>query len=80
MRWRRKEKTVPKDEEERIIYRFPIIPICIDNEYRWLERVVILQKYIAGGYNYDGCWRVGIWVDIRYLSKEESVFYNKKMH
>lgn len=63
MRWKKKNKRYPQDEETRIITRFLIFPKCIDNQYRWLELVKIEQFYReydcerdVGGYWVDRCW------------------------
>lgn len=80
MRWKRKEKIIPKDGEERIIRRFPIIPVYINNEYRWLESVIILQRYLACEYIGFGDWIGFKWVNVRYLDREEAAFYKTSIN
>lgn len=45
MRW----KHIDKDPEEgtiRIRCKFLLLPSCIDNEWRWLERATWKEKYV----------------------------------
>lgn len=63
MRWKKKNKRYPQDEETRIITRFLIFPKCIDSQYRWLEIAKIEQFFRGydcernvGGYWVDRCW------------------------
>lgn len=47
MRWvhKKKVKPEPRHNEIRVISKFLFFPMCIEGEYRWLERVNIEQKY-----------------------------------
>lgn len=49
MRWNIKLKSGPRPYEPFIIEKFALFPICINNEYRWLERVKIQAHYWLGG-------------------------------
>lgn len=54
----------PKPDDVRIKTWFAILPVTIDNETRWLERVYVEQKYL-----YDwttGCRR---WCNLTFLEK-----------
>lgn len=68
MKWKKKIKIYPKEGDKRIILKFLLLPLCIDNEYRWLEKVKIEQKYIRkekiklGCCMYEHCW-----IDLRYI-------------
>jgi hypothetical protein len=55
MRWGKEE---PAIGEERVVNKFLIFPKCIHGECRWLERVVIKQKY----------YRKKYWIDISWLN------------
>ena len=48
MRW---NKPKPKPKEPYIIEKFALFPICINNEYRWLERVKIQAHYWIGSFS-----------------------------
>ena len=50
MRWK-SNKTKPKPYEPYIIEKFALFPICINNEYRWLERVKIQAHCWIGGFS-----------------------------
>jgi len=45
MRWNSKEKGRPQIGEKRTIQKFLWWPICLDGEWRWLERASIEQEY-----------------------------------
>ena len=45
MRWKIEKKFEPYLGHERIIEKFLLLPVSIDGEYRWLEKVKILQRY-----------------------------------
>ena len=78
MKWIKKEKYkhYPEHHEERIITKFLIFPKCIDNEYRWLERVKIKQRYLElelhdckGIFGGDSFYSTGgYWMDVEYVS------------
>lgn len=48
MRWRKKTKEdkTPQPDESRVISIFLIFPTCINDEWRWLERARIRQRYV----------------------------------
>ena len=71
MRW-----TKPKAGTKRIQPAFAIIPIRIDDEMVWLERVYIRQElhhYTFMEYSY--WW----WEDLEYLTKEKVVKVKGKL-
>ncbi len=43
MRWT--VKPIPKDNEKRNIKRFLFLPVCLNNECRWLEMASIEQSW-----------------------------------
>lgn len=45
MRWYKKHKYVPQFGDERTISKFLWLPKCILNEWRWMERAYIRQRY-----------------------------------
>jgi len=49
MRWVKKEKQkyYPNDDDIRIVEKFLFFPKCIDDEYRWFEKIKIKQRYVA---------------------------------
>ena len=47
MRWK-SNKTKPRPYEPYIVEKFALFPICINSEYRWLERVKIQAHYWIG--------------------------------
>ena len=55
----------------RTIKRFAIFPVCIDDEYRWLEMVYIEQK-LCRGFWHD--W----WEDKSFVSKSEYLQYKQE--
>ena len=59
MRWK-----LPQDDETRIVERFAVLPIRIRGEARWMERVRILQEYIAPGHSLFYGWR-----NIKFIDK-----------
>lgn len=63
MRWRKKYKEYPKEDDKRIITRFLLFPREVNGEYRWLELARIEQFYReydcerdTGGFWVDKCW------------------------
>lgn len=77
MRWKKKEKYVPRDGEERVIHKFLLLPECIDYEYRWLEFAYILQRYIGVRIE-NGDIYGGYWVEEEYLTAENAARYKYK--
>jgi hypothetical protein len=73
MRWIRKMPTEPREGEYRIVKKFALLPYRIDNEYRWLETMYILQQLNA---YIDGCLmgRSLEWDDVEFASKYDNVF------
>lgn len=79
MKWRKKQKkrSIPKDGELRIISKFLYYPMCIENEYRWFEKVKIKQEYIAmemhkcrGVFGGDSFYTTGgYWKNLEYIDK-----------
>lgn len=63
MRW-----SVPRTGERRIIKRFALLPIEIDNEYVWLEEVYIEQSYSRNREK---------WINWSYSTKEEYIQYRE---
>lgn len=51
MRWKKSNKNKPRPYEPYIIEKFAVFPICINNEYRWLERVKIQAHYWNGPFS-----------------------------
>jgi len=49
MKWFNEIEQYPKYGDKRIITKFALLPIRIDNETRWLQMVTIDQEYITGG-------------------------------
>jgi hypothetical protein len=41
--------TLPAINEQRVVRRFLLFPTIIDNEMRWLENAVIIQRYTGFG-------------------------------
>lgn len=68
MRWKSKNKTIPKEYKKRIKSVFLFIPTKLEGEWRWLEKASIEQKYIYT-YTYDNGFvhKVGYWVDIKFI-------------
>lgn len=79
MKWRKKQKKniIPNDGELRIISKFLYFPMCINDEYRWLERVKIEQEYMKceihkcrGAFGGDSFYTTGgYWVNLEYIDK-----------
>lgn len=66
MRWK---KSNPKINDIKIKRKFLFFPVCINDEYRWLESVNIKYKfstvkvqYIGGSYHKDE------WVKIEFMN------------
>ena len=66
MRWKVNKK--PKEYETRIVERFLLLPVTLNNEKRWLETARIEQKYIYT-YTYDNGFAnpIGNWVNIKFI-------------
>lgn len=45
MRWTQKEKQYASNGDKRIVKRFLLFPLTLNNETRWLEFVEIEQSY-----------------------------------
>ena len=68
MRWQTKNKTIPKENEKRIISKFLFIPIKLEGEWRWLEIATIEQLYVETVlYDYGMPHPDGRWVDIKFI-------------
>ena len=50
MRWNVNESKI-KPNEPYIIEKFALFPVCINGEYRWLERVKIQAHYWIGEFS-----------------------------
>lgn len=48
--------------EERIRTKFALIPIGIDNEYRWLETVKIRQRLVE-------VWDGKLWLNLEFIDE-----------
>ena len=66
MRW--KVNKSPKEYETRIVERFLLLPVTLNNEKRWLEKAKIEQRYIYT-YTYDCGFAnpIGMWVNYRFI-------------
>ena len=65
MRFKVKEKIKPKIDDARVVSKFLFFPKKINNEWRWLEQVKYLQKYVKkmdwlGGYYAE--WENSSWM------------------
>lgn len=78
MKWIKKQKKdSPNDGELRIISKFLYYPMCIDDEYRWLEKVKIKQEYMKmelhecrGIFGGDSFYTTGgYWRNLEYIDK-----------
>lgn len=61
MRWGKQKLS---EGDIRIIEKFLIFPKCIDEEWRWWERVIYEQKYTNykfGSFDYT-------WIDIKWIN------------
>ena len=65
MRWTSKE--MPEEGEKRVINIFLFFPRLIGEEWRWLERVQILQVY-EKDVDYEGT-RFSCWEDKKWINK-----------
>lgn len=71
MRWKVRSKEEPELGETRLIRKFLLFPKRINDEWRWLERALIYQKYISRRALipevrhpiYIKCWRDSSWAD-----------------
>lgn len=65
MRWKKKFKKYPNDNDTRVITRFLLFPRYIDGECRWLELSMIEQFYRGYDFEHDtgGFWVDKCWVD-----------------
>jgi len=59
MRWKIKK---PKVGDERLLHKFLFFPREINDEIRWLEWVIIEQRYYFG-YDFGNHWEDLRWVD-----------------
>ena len=91
MRW--KKASQPKNHELgdiKIIWKFLLIPRCLNHEWRWLEYAYIKCKYsrykkysYPGTYNIKKGWLAFKWIDsndetlYEYLSGNDSVLWNR---
>ena len=66
MRW--KVNKNPKEYETRIVERFLLFPVTLNNEKRWLEKAKIEQRYIYT-YTYDCGFAnpEGRWMNYRFI-------------
>jgi hypothetical protein len=60
MRFKLKHNLEPNCGDRRIVTKFLLFPIVIDNEFRWLEKVKIEQKYILSPFGYS-------WINKRFI-------------
>lgn len=76
MRWKkRKRKPIPNDGEKRVVSKFLYFPLCINNEYRWLEKVKVEQEYVGveihscrGAFGSDSFYTTGgYWMNLEYV-------------
>ena len=57
MRWQKKQKSVT---DYKIVKRFTLFPMCVNNEWRWLETCYILKtRWISW---YEAEWTNTAWV------------------
>lgn len=62
MRWRKRKRPVigfTTEGSVRIVTRFLLLPLCLGNEYRWLEYAKTQQRYCVSYYTagwYDERW------------------------
>ena len=63
MRWK-----LPKQNEQRIICKFAILPIRINNERVWLEYYYVRQEYEKGKVFYK-------WIDMMYTDRAEYILW-----
>ena len=66
MRWRVNKN--PKEYETRIVERFLLFPVTLNDEKRWLEKAKIKQRYIYT-YTYDCGFAnpEGRWMNYRFI-------------
>ena len=66
MRW--KVNKTPKEYETRIVERFLLFPVTLNDEKRWLEKAKIEQRYIYT-YTYDCGFAnpEGRWMNYRFI-------------
>ena len=61
MKYKYKEYTTPKNGTRRIVNKFAWLPVCIEGEGRWLERVKVEQVFWRDYVNYEepdfACWK-----------------------
>jgi hypothetical protein len=63
MRWKEKIKVYPKNRDKRIISRFLILPMCLDGEWRWLEKIKIEQVYTNLIFGSMTHWKCRHWAE-----------------
>ena len=59
MRWQKKQKSVT---DYKIVKRFALFPICVNNEWRWFETVYILKTRWAS-------WGELEWINSSWVSE-----------
>ena len=66
MRW--KVNKNPKEHETRILERFLLFPVTLNDEKRWLEKAKIEQRYIyTYTYDYGFANPEGRWMNYRFI-------------
>jgi hypothetical protein len=61
MRWKTPKKTYPNCGDKRRVTKFLLIPRCMGEEWRWLEKATWTQEYQI--FYYED-YNVGKWVNI----------------
>lgn len=64
MRWKKKQRILAATE--RRVPKFAWLPTDVEDHVVWLERYIVVQKYIINHYN-QGSWRT--------MSKHLAVYY-----
>jgi hypothetical protein len=59
MKWK-----LPKDGDERVITKFLIFPLTLNDERRWLEKVEINQVYVKAPLYHK-------WVNIKFSDQDD---------
>lgn len=64
MRWKKRKEIRPDIGDTKIVEKFLWWPACLNDEWRWLERVVIEQEFRE-----DQGWILYYpdWVDVRWI-------------
>ena len=63
MRWNKKVKVEPNFLDKRIIEKFLLFPVRINEEYRWLEKAKIEQVYTHSSGRFGMRFENKKWVD-----------------